>query len=372
MSDFMACICVKESYNNDLATILEKNKIKKLRLLNIGNSIASGYSLVHETKPLLRRNTYIEDVLKYYGIKYEPHDFARVQNNSDEHLYEMLISNIKESKLHEINRKDYTSSEIGVPTIGLDDNKMDKYYPLKMEEDLGFQDALLNKDKDTANIVIYNGCTGSFLDGITRGGSLKHQGFHGIKRDITSIEAILKWIQIHNRKGDSNTQVYLCGVPNLMGLKESEAMNHYLKKIAKEYANVTYVSPVTSQAIHKSGKGLKIDVHYDEDEYREFMKKIIASISSNYETNRAMIEIDRQFYQFSRGRELYFPELRNETTREEYMERTLNKELEKVNDKKKLLKRVRQYIKERFPYDFYYLGKDSLKKTYSKVKKERC
>lgn len=61
-------------------------KITNLRLISLGNSIASGYSMVRSTKPLLLRNESLEEVLQKENITLERHHFARAQNNNDEHI----------------------------------------------------------------------------------------------------------------------------------------------------------------------------------------------------------------------------------------------------------------------------------------------
>lgn len=85
--------------NRKLVATFDLNGIKYLRLTSLGNSIASRYSWVRSTKPLLFRNESIEDIFNDNGIGLERYHFARAQNNNDEHIYQWLVTNIKESEI---------------------------------------------------------------------------------------------------------------------------------------------------------------------------------------------------------------------------------------------------------------------------------
>ena len=368
----------QKELNEQLASVLSKYGIKNVRMTSIGNSIASGYSMVRSIKPLLLRNTTLSEVLSAKGIELDTHHFARAQNNSDEHVLEWVESNIKESEIHKMNRSDYSGEKTSMPAhIGKEE--IEEYYPTEMEQDLGLKDAITQNDENMANIVVYNGATGSFLDGLTRHGSLKQQFLHGIKRDIDNIESVLTVIQINNRLGKSNTQVYLCGAPDFLGIKLSSAINRRLKKLAQKYSNVVYVEPVKAKMRYKQldengnetdKKG--IDIHYDETEYTAFNNNIINAINKNYQTSRSLIELDREFYAFNKRLELEQKELVDDYDKigpiiSEMIKREASK-IEDPEDRSVFLKRLKTYVKERFPYDFVYLGK---KQMLSPIDEER-
>ena len=221
----------QKELNQKLAIFMKESGIKKVNLTSLGNSIASGYSMVRVTKPLLLRNETIQDTLNANDVDLEIHHFARAQNNNDEHIYEWLESNIKESEMHKLNRNDYSDGRTSMHTNGMTEEKLAEYYPIDMQIDKGLNDLIKESSADLANIVVYNGCTGSFLDGATRKGSLHQQLFYGVNRDTVGLESVLKKIQTENRLNKSNTQVYLCGAPNFLGLGITELINRKLKKI---------------------------------------------------------------------------------------------------------------------------------------------
>lgn len=54
--------------NNNLASTLKQLSIKEVILTSLGNSIATGYSLVRKVQPLLLRNESIKDIFKKHEI----------------------------------------------------------------------------------------------------------------------------------------------------------------------------------------------------------------------------------------------------------------------------------------------------------------
>ena len=372
----------QKKLNTNLAILLKKHGIKRLKLSSVGNSIATGFSMVRLSKPLLLRNESIATIMELLGIKYEPHKFSRAQNNGDEHIFEWLVTNEKESEINKANIRDFKQgSKIKMPTPDIDE-KLEEYFPTK-ESEKGIRDELLESETDLANIVIYNGVTGSILDNFTRQGV----PFKGIKRDITSLEASIKLIQSENRKKGTNTQIYLCGAPNYLGLGITNIINNKLKRLANEYACVTYVPPVKAKVIYKKFGADEnctpdqaqsflqrlskygFDIHYDEVEYLKFTNNILESVVKNYSINQALINIDRKMYKLSTDIEL---ENQDNDNLEKIITSIIQEEYSKLRndeEKNRFLHTVRKYLINRFPYDFYYTGKDNIKNSIASIKK---
>ena len=379
--------------NNRLSLILKMNGISKLVMTSLGNSIASGYSMTRMIKPLLMRNETLEKMLLNQGIILERHSFARAQNNSDEHIYDWVMSNVKESDMNKRVRIDYNGGATSLPTAEITEERINEYYPTKLEDDKGLIDIISESDENLANIVVYNGCTGSFLDNVTRGGKIRHMLTYGLKRDIKGLEATLKYIQGQNRTNGNNTQVYLCGAPNWLGIHLTDILNRKLKKIAKEYANVTYVDSVPSKFFYKKIKDDSVtdanvaqqilsniplpDPHYDETEYLKFNNNIIEAINNNFTLKKVLINVDRNLYRASmyveqEGKEEY----RNKEFQDMLISKAIDNEIDllkdsinsinNINDINEYKKIISKYISNRFPYDFYYLGKGNLKDNISR------
>jgi len=244
------------------------------------------------------------------------------------------------------------------------------------------QDVILETSPDMANIVLYNGCTGSFLDNVSRKGKVHHKLTYGVKRDTYGIEATLKFIQTFNRTKNINTQVYLCGAPDYLGLGITEIINSKLRKIAKKYANAVYVPPVKSKFLYHplhliKSKFYKFilmpDTHYNEDEYLELNNSIVESISDNYSITQAMISLDRELYKLSSLIELEHPEYLDSSG---YVEQQIIEILENVSTniedeetKKIFYSQAKQYLINRVPYDFHYAGKKNISGAIKQMKK---
>ena len=390
MEKLDSVISRQESLNEKLVFICKENNITNLRLTSIGNSIGSGYSMFRTTKPLLLRNENLGKIMEAYDINLDLHQYARAQNNNDEHVFSWLANNITESEIQKMNVNDYSGGRTSMET-NISDENLKKYYPLAFKDSLEnpIQDIIFESNDNLANIVIYNGATGSFLDNLSRKGKITQMLTYGIKRDIKSLEATLKFIQEKNRNKGSNTQVYICGAPDVPIVHITEVINHKLRRIAKEYANVTYVKPVTvkllypsyeeeqkmsleeSQSFLKRLSILRPDIHYDEIEYLKLNNNIIAAINDNYQVLRGMINVDRSLYALSSKLELEEQEkIDNKELVSELVTDIISKENLQIGSeyqKDLFRKRLGYYLKEREPYDFYYLGNRNIKDSIEKV-----
>jgi hypothetical protein len=241
---------IQEGHNIELGEELHRSGISKLKLTTFGNSIANGYACVRTAKPLLLRNETLEVILGEEGVDLEKHNFSRAQNNCDDHLLSWLVNNVKEADINAMNRNDYGTGPTSMSRhIGVDQTNIDNYYPETVPNDKGIQDVIYEDEDDLANIVIYDGCTGTFLDNITRGGSKNITA--GFKKDVSSLEGILKIIQANNRGKGSNTQFYICGVPNFLGIGASNIINSKLKELAEKYPCAVYVEPIKSKMFYQ-------------------------------------------------------------------------------------------------------------------------
>ena len=115
-----------------------------------------------------------------------------------------------------------------------------------------------------------------------------------------------------------------------------------------------------------------IDIHYDENEYAAFNNNIISAINENFQTSKSLIELDRKFYAFNKEMELEKKELVDDHDKVgPIISNMIKNESYKIDNPKErsiFLKRLKAYIKERFPYDFVYLGK---KEMLSPIDEER-
>lgn len=272
--------------NTALARILKSKGIKKFYITTLGNSLASGYSMANKSMPLLERNHSLRQILFSHGIEPNIYAFTRMENNNDEKIHSWYHLSDSEQERIRFNRHDAVKLQYFTK------EELEKYYSEHPEHNDNLKDVIGMTGDDVANILVYSGATGSFLDNVTRGG-LPKKSLSGFKRDFRYIEITLKEICKQNNKSGSKTQVYLCGVPNYKGLNLTNfVINKYLQRLAKKYPNVVYVKPVYASLIYKNG----VDVHLNKEEYEDYNNAVIESITENYTAVNSKIEIEKVMY----------------------------------------------------------------------------
>ena len=105
--------------NINLALLCKENNITNLRITSIGNSIAAGYSMARTIRPLLLRNESLNRIMTSHNINLDLHQYARAQNNNDEHVFNWVTDNITESEIEKMNVNDYSEGKTSMPTNSL-------------------------------------------------------------------------------------------------------------------------------------------------------------------------------------------------------------------------------------------------------------
>ena len=202
---------------------------------------------------------------------------------------------------------------------------------------------------------------------------------YGVNRDITSIQAILNQIQNNNRIGGANTQIYLCGAPDILGFKVTNLINSKLKRISKLYANTTYVPSVKAKGLYRrlpANKDEKIgwgvDIHHDELEYLKLNNNILEAIVQNYLANHALIELDRILFHLNNTNEFTNPAAKNSEIDPDILVLLYDKCYNVLGDEESqsiFNQRLREYLRERGPHDFFYVNYKTLTESPAKVYK---
>ncbi len=329
--------------------------VKKIALTSLGNSIAAGYSQNKLIRPLLERNETIEETANKYGIELNRYSMARAQNNSDSRIFSWVLNNTTFKEMHDINIRDYSDFS----KCCMHNNGNIKIDTASNE---GIADVIRKSNPSLANIIVYHGCTGSFIANMKKG----IYSISRIKEDYENMNSLLTYVQNQNRINGTNTQVYLGGVPDILGLKLTSVVNYEIKQKSRLFANTSYIKPAKCKFIYDTG----IDFHYDEDEYVSLNKNIIKTINENYIYNMALIDIDRELYKISEMIELNT----SLNTKAEYLQIKLEEKLEywfnylRENkcDIDYFKNRLINYFQENYPNDFFYLEKE---KTVTKIKR---
>jgi len=338
--------------NEELVRYMRDYPKDKLSLTAIGNSISDGFSMSEPGKLLLDRNLGLIDFGKKNGLDVQTYQLSRSENNNSLAVTNWIIQNCCEKDSHSWNVADYGRAiKSGHPLLS--EEEINNYF--SNGSDRRIQDIIFDKDKSNANIVILNLGTGSFLDVVTRHGSLSIPNlFHSVDRDIYGINSILELIQNNNRKNGSNTQIYLCGAPRIMNTVITDIfMNPKIKKVGREFANVVYVPSFPRQAFYKTPEGYIIpDPHYNQAEYYHFLAEIENRIIDNYFIKDLMIDLDRMLYHMSEDNDVNGTNYSKDDVKD-VIDEMAKKYESKTGDYNYFLSFSKSYLKGRYPFDFY-------------------
>ncbi len=352
-----------------LAKKLKKIGITKFQISSLGNSISNGYSTTRLSKPLLERIEGLESKFDEIGVAVEKNNFSRPQNNDDSKIYSWLKNNVSQKEINEMNRIDYIEPESNLETTNLTLEQIYKYYPIEPESNRKIQEVFFETEKSVANIVIYNGGTGHLLNQMLRGGSIKNILDITDLRDTHNLFGILKTIYDNNKNNGSRTQVLVCGMPNLLGLKITDILNHKMKKVSKYFPNVTYVNPQFCKYLvyNYNNKKYVLDPHYNPEEYTRFTTKIMNTLTENFVNKQSLMELDIFLSTFSKLIEFN----RGSYTEEQITSTIINfvKSL-KWEKTKNFDKEICKYILDNFPDDYYHTGKNNINKVITIIKEK--
>ena len=359
-----------EQTNEELVKFMREYPKETLSLASIGHSIANGFSVSEPGKLLLNRNLGLIDYGKKNGLNVETYHLTRWENNNSLSVAEWIRRNLTEQDTDAWNKVDYRRAMFnGKPLFT--EEQIQEYFTSGTDKKV--QDVIFDTSKDKANIVILNLGTGSFLDIVTRHGSLTIPTlFDSVDRDILGISSVLELIQNTNRRSGSNTQVYLCGAPRIANLFLADMfMNPKIKKIGKSYANVTYVPSFPRQAFYKTQNGSILpDPHYNQAEYYHFLREVEQKIIDNYLLRDLMIDLDRVTFQMADANDIHGANYTKADFKD--LVDTIAKKYEsKTGDYNYFIDAVQRYVKLRYPFDFFRLNpEENLARDLGTMKKK--
>lgn len=345
-----------EQVNEELVRFMRDYPKETLILSSIGHSIADGFSAAEPGKLLLNRNLGLIDYGKRNGLNVKTFHLARWENNNSLSVANWIRANLSEKETDAWNRVDYRRAKFFGKTLMTED-QIREYFSGGTNRKV--QDVIFAPDpkNNKANIVILNLGTGSFLDIVTRHGSLTIPNLlNSVDRDIFGISAILEIIQESNRKNKTNTQVYLCGAPRIANTVLADVfINPKIKKVGKQYANVTYVPSFPRQAFYKLPSGnILPDPHYNQAEYYHFLAEVENKIIDNYLVKDLLIDLDRVLFQLSEENDIHGAH-HDMNDAKDLIDVIAKKYESKGGDYNYFIDIAQKYIGTRYPFDYYRL-----------------
>ena len=342
-----------EKTNEELVKFMKDYPKNRMIISAIGNSISTGFSFSEPSRFLLDRNKGLIECGKNNNLDINTYHFSRSENNNSYNVFKWIIDNISERQIYEMNRFDYLK-RIKRNKELLSKKEINKYF--KNPSDMKIQDVIFDNDKQKSNIIVLNLGTGSFLDVVTRKGSLSIPSIStSLKRDISGIISILELIQNNNRDNNSNTQIYICGAPKILNTFITDLfINRKIKRLENIYSNITYVPSFPRQVFYKDrNNNIILDPHYSEAEYYLFLNEIENKIIDNYLVKDLLIDIDRALYKLSKYNELHDKKYSVKDIKD-IIDEIAKKYESKTGDYNYFIDIVKNYVKVRYPHDFYY------------------
>lgn len=341
--------------NERLVEYLKEIDKDTLTMTAIGNSISNGFSLSEPGRLLLDRNLELIEVGKGVGLDVSLNHLARSENNNGLIVADWIIRGCSEEDTYVWNKADYSRFIEGGSPLLSEDEIAEYFYQGCARK---IQDIIFNNDDKEANVVILNLGTGSFLDVVTRHGSISIPCLFGsIERDMRGVSQILELIQNNNRENKAHTQVYLCGAPRIMNTFITDIfMNSKIRKLGGEYANVTYIPSFPRQAFYKTKSGKILpDPHYNQAEYFHLLSLIEEGIVQNYIVRDLMIDLDNMLFLLSSYNDIYKSSYGTNDALD-IIRSIARKNRDKGGDYNDFLDMVKNYIETRYPFDFYRLA----------------
>ncbi|MCX4322454.1 MAG: hypothetical protein OSJ59_05765 [Lachnospiraceae bacterium] len=257
----------------------------------VGNSIASGYSKSDEMLPFFARTKLfqLKEDIRFYS-------FARVRRNEELNVLKWYNQNISHRKINTLLLDDLKAK---VGRYACYTKRQEQTYRQIMHcTDLNFQECIQLKN----NILIYFGLSGTFTD-IFRKGNLtdKIKIFQSFRKDFEYLKMILTEIHMANPQ----IQVYVCGLPDVMGIGLTNQFDRYIKKAICAVPNAVYIRGVSRNVLSILNGQKELDYHYNKAEYLCQLCGIWEAVLQNYIPIKFKNDILIQLAQYSDEVELY-------------------------------------------------------------------
>lgn len=243
-------------------------KIDFINIGSVGNSIASGYSKCDEMIPFFARSHMFELSDKMYFYTY-----ARVRRNEEINILNWYSSNLSHRDINKLLMSDILVKK--QKYAGFSDKQKELYERMANISNIGFRDYVCLKN----NIMIYNGLSGTFTDIIRKGTSVDRKKLlNCFRNDFEFLKMFLLQVWLDNPK----LQIYVCGLPDVMGIGVTNIFDKYMKKAIRLIPNAVYVKGTTRNYFSMLEGQKEIDYHYSKPEYLKLLCNVWESILNNY------------------------------------------------------------------------------------------
>lgn len=243
-------------------------KTDSINMGSVGNSIASGYSKCDEMIPFFARSHILqhEDNISFYT-------YARVRRNEEINVLNWYSSNLIHRDINMLLMSDILVKK--EKYAGFNDRQKDLYERMANTTNIGFRDYIHLSN----NIMIYSGLSGTLTDILRKGDSADRKKLLNCFR---SDFEYLKMFLIQAWLDNPRLQIYVCGLPDVMGMGLINMFDKYMKKAVRLVPNAVYVKGATRNYFSMLEGQKEIDYHYSKPEYLQLICNVWESILNNY------------------------------------------------------------------------------------------
>lgn len=235
---------------------------------SVGNSIASGYSKCDEMLPFFARS----QILEHEG-RIAFYTFARVRRNEEINVLKWYSKNLTHRDMNTLLMSDILAKK--GKYAGFDDGEKNLYERMAGKSDIGFRDYVHLKN----NIMIYGGLSETFTDIVRKGDCTDIKKLlNCFRNDFEHLKMFLTQAWMDNPK----LQVYVCGLPDIMGIGVTNMFDKYIRKAVLSVPNAVYVKGAARNYFSMLDGQKEIDYHYSKPEYLQLICNVWKSILDKY------------------------------------------------------------------------------------------
>lgn len=262
-----------------------------ISLISVGNSLSAGYSKCDEILPFLKRGNIYNSSNDINFLSY-----ARVRRNEEKNIIRWYLENLSDQHIGELNIKDIAAKK-AFYAVDWSSDIPNSYRELYKDKPVNFRDQVQLNDN---NVIIYNGLTGVFTNNFRNGTNKeKIKILSAFKEDIINFKQFLNTIYLESPK----TQVYVIGLPNIMGTGIISALDYQIKKIIKQFPNVVFVKGTIRNSLFYLDNQQEFDVHYSQPEYLSLWNNLTEAMINNYSSLKLRLEVLNELKNYSEKEE---------------------------------------------------------------------
>ncbi|MDD3048807.1 MAG: hypothetical protein PHQ89_02300 [Bacilli bacterium] len=249
--------------------MLKRLQITELNMASVGNSLSAGYSKCDLILPFLMRSDIFKraEDINFYS-------FARVRHNEEISILRWYNENISHKDINDLNKTDIAAKQTKYVQKHWSDQTLKNYDEITNKSDIGLKDFNLLDN----SIIIYNGFTGEFTNAMRKGTtSDKLKIFSTFKKDLINAKLVLMQMYLDN----PNTQIYVCGLPNIMNTGIISVLDKDIKKLCEQIPNTVYLPGVVRNSFFYLDGEQEFDIHYSQPEYLQLWNNITNAMIEN-------------------------------------------------------------------------------------------